>query len=514
MVWNATQWPQRLRREALGGGRRSRDAHAVLDAVLELFAQAERGDEAFEQVRSVAQFLEHLQDQAIPAAPDQQRAVGRQAVSLLTAHRAKGSQWPLVVVAGVQDGLWPDLRPRPLLLGATQDRGWRERQMLEERRLFFVACTRASRALLVCAERSSVEDGPQPSPFVAHAAGPQPVVEVAGRPGRPLTPTGVVAGLRQILSDPASSPALRRAVWERLQALSSRTDEKGREVFPWAAPQNWWGHREYTRNERPWYPPEEPLPLSASAVESYVRCPRRWFLERRVKAGEVASTRMAFGTLLHLCAEAVATGGLDADEQQIAGVLDQVWTAVGYEPGWQERFEREQAQQATRRLLTWMKNTPGEFVAAESEFTVPVTLDGEETVRLTGSADRIDRVGTQLVITDVKTGRSITAKAAAEHVQLGLYRWAAELGALGIPGEAVAQLLYIREDPPAKQSELGARVLRQDAAGVAQWVVPLLESAAAGIRGQSAPARPGDHCRQCALISSCPARPEGQEVRP
>ncbi len=36
---------------------------------------------------------------------------------MLTAHRSKGLEWDLVVVAGVQEGTWPDLRQRGSLLG-------------------------------------------------------------------------------------------------------------------------------------------------------------------------------------------------------------------------------------------------------------------------------------------------------------------------------------------------------------------------------------------------------------
>ena len=40
------------------------------------------------------------------------------AVRVLTAHRAKGLEWELVVVAGVQEGTWPDVRRRGSLLEA------------------------------------------------------------------------------------------------------------------------------------------------------------------------------------------------------------------------------------------------------------------------------------------------------------------------------------------------------------------------------------------------------------
>ncbi len=391
---------------------------------------------------------------------------------------------------------------------------WREQQLLDERRLFFVACTRASAALLITAVRSTVEDGPTPSPFVALAAGDDGVTEVHGRPHRPLTPVGVVAGLRQALADPQSSPAMRDAVWQRLQALSRTEDSRGQEIFPWARASRWWGHREWTVNETPWYDPSEPLPVSASGVQGYVQCPRRWFFEKRVRTAAPASTSVAFGNLLHLCAQAIAAGDLEPDEDRVNEVLDGVWHAVGYEPGWQARYERTQALAATRRLLTWMRNTPGEFVGAEVPFDTCLELPSGETLRVVGKADRVDREAGQLVITDFKTGKTVTKAEAASHIQMGLYRWVAELGGLGEQGRAVAQLLFLRHDPPRGQQQPGAKILRQETEDVPEWVGPILESTVAGIRAELAHARPGPWCRTCVVATSCPADPRGGEVRP
>jgi RecB family exonuclease len=391
---------------------------------------------------------------------------------------------------------------------------WRERQLLDERRLFFVACTRASEALLITAVRSTVEDGPMPSSFVALAAGETGVTDVPGRPHRPLTPVGVVAGLRQVVADPQSSPALRAAVWQRLQALSGTRDSRGHEIFPWADAGRWWGQREWTLNQTPWFDPSEPLPISASGVQSYVQCPRRWFFEKRVRTTGPASAGVAFGNLLHLCAQAIAAGDLEPDEDRVNEVLDGVWHAVGYEPGWQARYERTQALEATRRLLTWLRRTPGEFVGAEVAFDSRLDLPSGEALRVIGKADRVDREGEQLVITDFKTGKTVTKAEAASHIQMGLYRWVAELGALGEPGRAVAQLLFLRHDPPRTQQLPGAKVMRQEGDVVSEWLGPILESTVAGIRGEFAQARPGPWCRTCVVATSCPADPRGGEVRP
>ena len=81
------------------------------------------------------------------------------AVRVLTAHRAKGLEWELVVVAGVQEGAWPDVRRRGSLLepdrlgrrAVTERRSRPRSRIAEERRLFYVACTRARRRLVVTA---------------------------------------------------------------------------------------------------------------------------------------------------------------------------------------------------------------------------------------------------------------------------------------------------------------------------------------------------------------------------
>ncbi|NGN70481.1 ATP-dependent helicase, partial [Streptomyces sp. A7024] len=191
LLWDGTPWPQRLQRAARRGGPAGRNADRDLDAVVALFETAARAEER-SGGRGALNFLEEIDAQDIAADVLTRRAVRPDAVRLMTAHRAKGLQWKLVVVAQVQEGLWPDLRRRGSLLEA--DRIGPDRLedpltpgalLAEERRLFYVAATRARDRLVVTAVQAPAEDGDQPSRFL-NELGVEPK-DIRTRPHRPLS---------------------------------------------------------------------------------------------------------------------------------------------------------------------------------------------------------------------------------------------------------------------------------------------------------------------------------------
>ena len=63
-------------------------------------------------------FADSLAGQEIVGDTLAERAVRDNCVRVLTAHRSKGLEWDVVVVAGVQEEIWPDLRRRGSVLGA------------------------------------------------------------------------------------------------------------------------------------------------------------------------------------------------------------------------------------------------------------------------------------------------------------------------------------------------------------------------------------------------------------
>ncbi|MBG6069761.1 superfamily I DNA/RNA helicase/RecB family exonuclease [Micromonospora ureilytica] len=188
--------------------RRAEAADRDLDAVLVLFDAAARFTDRLPGARAEV-FLDHVLAQDLPAdtiAPTADRGA---AVRLLTAHAAKGLEWDLVAVAGVQEGIWPDLRLRGSLLGserlvdvlagrsvdgatAANVVGQTSALLDEERRLFHVAISRARHRLLVSAVASAAVGGDdheeQPSRFL-HELGPStPPTPPSTPPTPPSTP--------------------------------------------------------------------------------------------------------------------------------------------------------------------------------------------------------------------------------------------------------------------------------------------------------------------------------------
>ena len=172
------------------------------------------------------------------------------AVRLLTAHRSKGLEWRLVVVAHVQEEGWPDLRRRSTLLQADRIGAdgllpplTVQALLAEERRLFYVACTRARERLVVTAVASPDDDGEQPSRFVdelaaAQATAPRlrPAQPPAGPPARPLSLAGLVAELRRTARRPDTLAGAAARGRRPARACSPRPSHRGQPLVPPADP--------------------------------------------------------------------------------------------------------------------------------------------------------------------------------------------------------------------------------------------------------------------------------------
>ncbi|MEU6310211.1 UvrD-helicase domain-containing protein [Streptomyces sp. NPDC047014] len=526
VLWDGTPWPDRLERQARRGGAAGRNADRDLDAVCALFDTAARAEDRTGG-RGALNFLEQLEAEDIAADTLTARATRPDAVRLMTAHRSKGLEWSLVVVAGVQEGVWPDLRRRGSLLEA--DRIGRDglaepltpgALLAEERRLFYVAATRARDRLVVTAVKAPAEDGDQPSRLLTELG--VPPKDVGGRPRRPLAVPALVAELRATTVDPDASPALRDAAARRLARLAALTDDEDRPLVPAAHPQRWWGLYEPTRSSVPLRDRERPVALSGSALDQLANtCSLQWFLGREVKADTPSTAAQGFGNVVHVLADEVASGRTPADLAVLMERLDSVWDALAFDAPWKSRQEKDNARAALERFLRWHTTDRGgrEAVATEHEFDVTLEA-GEVAVRIRGSMDRVeaDAQGRAYVV-DFKTGKSAPTKdEVARHPQLAVYQLAVREGAVdevfdgARPAPGGAELVQLRQGAPVREGGDAVPKVQAQQPLDGEWVGDLLADAAGRVLDERFAPAVGRHCDHCSFRSACSARPEGRQT--
>ncbi|MFF7890803.1 ATP-dependent helicase [Streptomyces sp. NPDC007907] len=525
-LWDGTPWPARLERAARRGGAAGRNADRDLDAVCALFATAARAEERTGG-RGTLNFLAEIDAEDIAADTLTRRAVRPDAVRLMTAHRSKGLEWRLVVVAGVQEGLWPDLRRRGSLLEA--DRIGRDglaepltpgALLAEERRLFYVAATRARERLVVTAVKAPADDGDQPSRFLTEL-GVEPR-DVTGRPRRPLSVAALVAELRATTVDPRVSEALREAAAHRLARLAALADEDGRPLVPSAHPYRWWGMFEPTESKVPLRDRDQPVVLSGSALDQLANtCALQWFLGREVKADAPATAAQGFGNVVHVLADEVASGHTPADLTVLMERLDSVWNALAFDAPWKSAQEKDNARVALERFLQWhvMNRTGRTPVASEHDFDVTLEA-GDYQVRIRGQMDRVEADGDgRAYVVDFKTGKQApSSKEVERHPQLAVYQLAVREGAVddafdGVrPEPGGAELVHLRQGAAKRDGGESLPKVQAQEPLDGEWVGDLLATAAGKVLDERFTPTAGQHCTHCAFRASCSARQEGRHV--
>jgi superfamily I DNA/RNA helicase/RecB family exonuclease len=517
-IWAATRLAEQWRRTALAGGPAGVRADRDLDAVVALFDAAARYVDRLPQA-GPGEFLEHLRGQEVPGDTLVERAPADDAVELLTPQGAAGRQWRLVVVAGVQVGVWPDTRLRGSLLGsqALVDvlagrgdgspealRSAQEAVRHEELRLFHVAVSRASETLVVTAVSG---DDEQPSGLVDLVAGPETdaaqVSSSTDADERQLTRLepamslpSVVAQLRQIVTDDSATQQQAELAATGLAHLAAAG-------VAGADPEGWHGLAELS-DAGPLVPDGGAVRVSPSRVEQFDTCGLRWLLET---SGGTQPSDFAqnVGVLVHELASDLPA----ADRETLALELDRRWPRLGLTESWLSDVQRRRAEDMVTKLASYYdasRSAGRTLVGAELDVAVEI---GRAVI--SGRVDRLDRLPDgSLRVVDLKTGKYAASVADGEvNPQLGVYQLAVQEGAFAgeQPVSAGAELVFIgtttksasiREQPP-----LGGRD---------NWARELLEVVADGMAGATFEAQEGPHCRKCPARASCPVQPEGRRV--
>ena len=336
------------------------------------------------------QFLAPLLDVTEPDA-DAEASADLDAVRVMTVHRAKGLEFKVVFICGLVDGHFP-VHARPATLALPDELSSTGEQdpdnfLEEERRLFYVALTRARDEVVLTSHRTGHRGRGRrrPSVFVA---------EALGLSAELLTPSEAEPGadLGAILLAPQARPE---------PAQSADTS----------------------------------LVLSYSQVDDYLTCPERYRLRYAIGLPTPPHHLLSYGTAIHqsLAAfHAAQARGVTLSDDELAGELARAWQPDGF-----LTREHEEARFAAGKVA--LSRFRAQQIAAGAEPPTAVERPfvfrlGQDEIR--GRIDRIDGGGADAVITDYKSSdvrdQQRANVKARESLQLQVYALAyeAETGSL------------------------------------------------------------------------------------
>ncbi|MGH9677474.1 MAG: PD-(D/E)XK nuclease family protein, partial [Candidatus Acidiferrum sp.] len=312
------------------------------------------------------------------------------AVQCITAHGAKGLEFKHVFILRAHSPSFPSSYKEPLFefpaalrTGLATESDSKELNQQEERRLFYVAMTRAADRLSLYAKPGTGE--------------------------KDKTPPGFLRSLMRSSQD--------KDAWTSRPARELRIDLAAA-AEPVTQLESWL--------HAPSVMPLGPLRLSASAIERYNRCPLQFKLEHEWRLPAKPAAAMQYGAAMHtalkLYGDAVRAG-----RAAMLAEMQQVFHAELAKYGLDDVVQRSLlAQQGARHLAAFHQaqaRTPQPRVQA-TEWTFTMNLAG---VEVTGRLDRIDQLDdASVAIVDYKTGSPRTQEHADDSLQLSLYALAVE----------------------------------------------------------------------------------------
>lgn len=513
------------KREALKNSARSVAADRDLDAMIQLFEEAARFSERMPQ-SAPSLFLRQISQENIAADVITAKGVRSQAVEILTVHAAKGREWEYVAVAGVQDGLWPNLKQRSSLLGSERlvehcrypevaKDGLRKMAAdglrKDEERLFHVALTRATTELIVTA---ASDEELVPSTFFEEL--------IEGNDDgslnlsytdleRQLSMSALVADLRRTVVADSGAIVGETVISEndkqRAASLLKTLAESGISI---ADPVNWYGYLPLSSTD-PVVPEGEDVSVSPSGGENFEKCGLKWFLERQGGSnGE--TTAQLLGTIIHEFARAkFETPDVTTDE--LYNKMEKAWKVIDENSGWVSNLGLERAMAMITRFVNYHERNlqSRKIVGVEQRFVLKI---GRAVIN--GSADRIEiNSDGELYIIDFKTGKTVISEnEALDNLQMAAYQLAAVMGkykeltdSTKVAGAELAFLGHER-----KKTFIALRTQAPLTDEFQAAIQERIQNIAEGMGAATYVATIGDKCENCGVKSSCPLQSNGRTV--
>ncbi|MFB3921386.1 MAG: ATP-dependent helicase [Terriglobia bacterium] len=410
------------------------------------------------------------------------------AVQMMTAHAAKGLEFPFVFILSVAPRRFPHSEQKPVIEFPDELRKGPEPppdiHLQEERRLFFVAMTRAEERLYVS---SVVKPGKKPSAFVGDLlSNPAVTARDIERVQVPQAPSEVVL--------PPVPPRVARSepqMREVQPGLFSDTAAEAPSVHPDVA--GWAG-------KSPPIAPDGRLQLSATAIEDYLSCPLKFKFGHVLKIATGPQPALTFGNIMHQSVRhyfELRRKSLPTFEA-IEEFYLRAWRDAGFEDVYQEQSYKKAGLEQLRAFVARQNPIPvaGEQVHTEIFFRFTV---GE--VELEGRIDQINPVdgqgGQAEELVDYKTGRPRSQKDADKSLQLSIYALAAREQLRLKPARLTFYNLTNNQPVSTVRTDKDL-----------DEALATIREVAEQIRSLLFPPTPGYVCRWCDFVPVCPAHEE------
>jgi ATP-dependent DNA helicase UvrD/PcrA len=449
------------------------------DRLVEFVKEWERKNEA-KQLRDFIEYLGYFDE--LDGDVQIEEELSEDAVQLMTVHAAKGLEFPHVFILRLSKSDFPSgaRRPKfefpPELMKEEQPK--EDFHIQEERRLFYVALTRAQKRLTLSA---IVNKRKKPSPFLddflmkaeiqkKDVAQSAPKIEVplseetAGPPPAPADPT-------------------------RLFPATNDNSRAYSRVALWA---------------KAFHPPRpEPLQLSASAIGAYEQCPMKYMFRHVWNIPGGPQAQLTFGNVMHrtireFISEMSNRG--KAPFEEVLAIYDREWSSTGFPDEYQEGEYRKAGREQLEAFHRSFTAAPAHVLYQEKGFELPLAHN----VVVTGRMDQVNRLGDrEIEIVDYKTGKVRDAKKAAEDLQLSIYALAAREVLDLTPGRLVLHYLVNNE---SVETTRDAKALAATKARIAE--------VADQIRAGDFSAKPGFACGYCDYKPLCPAHEQLISIQP
>lgn len=373
----------------------------------------------------------------------------RDAVQVSTIHQSKGKEFPIVFVSDVSQGKLP-LRyqakkfyvPNDLAKGLQKGEDEKSLSLQEERRLLYVAMTRAQNQLYLVFPTKYAQNVRQskPSVFLEEINFEKnPLVNLIDFSGTTqetllqdqdrlsIIQQDLQAKTTKFVNQMQLESAIARIV--DLAKVEHFKEHGSLDTFDTAELFTVESNKDVESllvGEKIPLINKDTLRLSATKFDTYIKCPLQFKFAHVLEVPTPQTTYFNLGLAVHAVAENLTKmekDGIDPTEKIALELLDKNWDSNAYRSKKKEEEDLATAKEIIQTYLKWISENPNKAIDVEKRFKIEING-----IPVTGSIDRVEKTPSgEYEVIDFKTGGVYETKnSIKENTQMNVYALAVD----------------------------------------------------------------------------------------